>query len=50
MSLFLETIWDFVCTVSLWSAFVVAFCVGLFFLGLILGFLGNVFMAGYRFL
>lgn len=50
MSLFLETIWDFVCTVSLWSAFVVAFCVGLFLLGLIFKFLGNVFMAGYLFL
>jgi hypothetical protein len=50
MNLLLETIWDFVCTVSLWVAFFVAFIVGLFLLGLILKFLGNVFMAGYRFL
>ena len=50
MNLLLETIWDFVCTVSLWVAFFVAFIVGLFLLGLTFKFLGNVFMAGYRLL
>jgi hypothetical protein len=47
MNLLLETIWDFVCTVSLWVAFFVAFIFGLFLLGLTFKFLGNVFMAGY---
>jgi hypothetical protein len=50
MKLFLDTIWDFVCTVFLWVAFFVALCFGLFLLGLMFKFLGNVFMAGYRFL
>jgi hypothetical protein len=47
MNLILEAIWDFVCTVSLWVAFFVAFIFGLFLLGLTFKFLGNVFMAGY---
>jgi hypothetical protein len=47
MNLILETIWDFVCTVSLWVAFFVAFIFGLFLLGLTLKFFCNVFLAGY---
>jgi hypothetical protein len=50
MNIFLQSIWDFVCTIVLWFSLIFAFFVGLFLVGLTFGFLSNVFMAGYRFL
>jgi hypothetical protein len=50
MKIFLESIWDLVCTIVLWFSLVFEFFVGLFLMGITLGFIANVFMAGYRFL
>jgi hypothetical protein len=48
MKFFLESIWDFICTVVLWFALVLGFFIGLFLMGVTLKFISNVFMAGYN--
>jgi hypothetical protein len=50
MKLFLEIVWDFVCTCFLWFALVFGFFIGLFLMGLTFKFIANVFLAGYHLL
>ena len=47
MNIFLQSIWDLVCTIILWFGLVLTFFVGLFLMGLTLKFLVTTFMAGY---
>ena len=47
MNIFLESIWDLVCTIFLWFGLVFAFFIGLFLIGLTFKILVNTFMAGY---
>jgi hypothetical protein len=47
MKLFLEGIWDFICTVVLWFAIILAFFVGLFLMGATFKIITTTFMVGY---
>jgi hypothetical protein len=47
MNIFLQSIWDLVCTIILWFGLILAFFVGLFLIGITFKILVNTFMAGY---
>ena len=44
MKTFLDEAWDTVYQIFLWFALIIGFFIGLFFLGLVTGFLINIFM------
>jgi uncharacterized membrane protein (DUF106 family) len=46
----LEAIGGLLYEIFLWFALVIAFFIGVFLMGITLGFLSNVFMAGFRLL
>jgi hypothetical protein len=47
MKFFLESIWDFICTVVLWFAIIFAFFAGLFLMGVTFKIITTTFMVGY---
>jgi hypothetical protein len=47
MKFFLESIWDFICTVVLWFAIILAFFAGLFLMGVTFKIITTTFMVGY---
>jgi hypothetical protein len=50
MRAFLDSVWDVVYQLFVWFVLVIGFFIGLFLMGLVTGFLINIFMAGFRLL